>query len=174
MLELSYWSSALFSGSTSSFALKQHTQIQGILASRYNCRPEISKMGRELQKWAEPPKWGVNSKSGQNLQNGAWTPKVGRTSKWGGVSSHKDFHHWLWVQPIVIDLHFKITLYILNIVSSLSKIKCCINQYFPWEESPKLVASGVRTGFWTSASWYKRESPTSSPTRRPYHTWSHQ
>ncbi len=30
--ELSSWSSALFSGSTSSFALKQHTQIQSILA----------------------------------------------------------------------------------------------------------------------------------------------
>ncbi len=29
---LSSWSSALFSGSTSSFALKQHTQIQSILA----------------------------------------------------------------------------------------------------------------------------------------------
>ncbi len=49
----------------------------------YNCRPEISKMGRELQKWAEPP-------------------KLGR------VYSRKDFHHWLWLQPIVIDLHFKI------------------------------------------------------------------
>ncbi len=58
-------------------------------------------MGRELQKWAEPPKW-------------------------GGVSSRKDFHHWLWLQPIVIDLHFKITLYKLNIVSSLSKIKYAI------------------------------------------------
>ncbi len=53
-------------------------------------------MGREIQKWAEPPKW-------------------------GGVSSRKDFHHWLWLQPIVIDLHFKITLYKLNIVFSLSK-----------------------------------------------------
>ncbi len=90
--------------------------------SRYNCRSEISKMGRELQKWAEPPKW-------------------------GGVSSRKDFHHWLWLQPIVIDLHFKITLYKLKIVSSLSKI----NQYSPWEQSPKLVVSGVRTGVWTSA-----------------------
>ncbi len=58
-------------------------------------------MGRELQKWAEPPKW-------------------------SGVSSRKDFHHWLWLQPIVIDLHFKITLYKLNIVSSLSKIKYAI------------------------------------------------
>ncbi len=58
-------------------------------------------MGRELQKWAEPPKW-------------------------GGVSSRKDFHHWLWLQPIVIDLHFKIKLYKLNIVSSLSKIKYAI------------------------------------------------
>ncbi len=66
--------------------------------SRYNCRPEISKMRRELQKWAEPPKWG-------------W------------VYSRKDFHYWLWLQPIVIDLHFKITLYKLKIVSSLSKIK---------------------------------------------------
>ncbi len=64
-----------------------------INSSRYNCRPEISKMGRELQKWAEPPKW-------------------------CGVSSRKDFHHWLWLQPIVIDLHFKIKLYKLNIVSS--------------------------------------------------------
>ncbi len=60
-------------------------------------------MGLELQKWAEPPKW-------------------------GGVSSRKDFHHWLWLQPIVIDLHFKKqqTLYKLNIVSSLSKIKYAI------------------------------------------------
>ncbi len=66
------------------------------------------------------PKWGVNSKSGQNLQN--------------GVGSLR-FHHWLWLQPIVIDLHFKITLYKLNIVSSLFKIK-------------KLVASGVQTGVW--------------------------
>ncbi len=32
MRSLSSWSSALFSGSTSSFALKQHTQIQGVLA----------------------------------------------------------------------------------------------------------------------------------------------
>ncbi len=39
-------------------------------------------MGRELQKWAEPPKW-------------------------GGVSSRKEFHHWLWLQPIVIDLTFQ-------------------------------------------------------------------
>ncbi len=31
------------------------------ISSRYNCRPEISKMGRELQKWAEPPKWGGGS-----------------------------------------------------------------------------------------------------------------
>ncbi len=62
-------------------------------ASRYNCRPEISKMGRELQNCAEPPKW-------------------------GGVSSRKAFHHWLWLQPIVIDLHFKIKLYKLNIASS--------------------------------------------------------
>ncbi len=50
--------------------------------SRYNCRPEISKMGRELQKWAEPPKW--------------------------GGSLRANFHDWLWLQPIVIDLHFKI------------------------------------------------------------------
>ncbi len=57
------------------------------------------------------PKWGVNSKSGQNLQN--------------GVGSLR-FHHWLWLQPIVIDLHFKITLYKLNIVSSLFKIKYAI------------------------------------------------
>ncbi len=62
------------------------------------CKPEISKMGRELQMWAEPPKW-------------------------GGVSSRNDFYHWLWLQPIVIDLYFKIALYILNIVSSLSKTK---------------------------------------------------
>ncbi len=54
-------------------------------------------MGRELQNWAELPKW-------------------------GGVSSRKDFHHRLWLQPIVLDLHFKIPLYKLNIVSSLSKI----------------------------------------------------
>ena len=70
----------------------------------YNCRPEISKMGRELQNWAEPPKW-------------------------GGVSSRKDFHHWLWLQPIVIDLHFKIKFYKLNIVSSsfyFHKIKYAI------------------------------------------------
>ncbi len=53
--------------------------------SRYNCRPEISNRGRELHNWAEPPKW-------------------------GGVSLRKDFHHWLWHQPNVIDLHFKITL----------------------------------------------------------------
>ncbi len=64
-----------------------------IFSSRYNCRPEISKMGRELKNWADPPKW-------------------------GGVSSRKDSHHWLWLQPIVIDLHFKIKLYKLNIVSS--------------------------------------------------------
>ncbi len=65
------------------------------------CSYTYLEMGRELQKWAEPPKW-------------------------GGVSSRKDFHHWLWLQPIVIDLHFKITLYKLNIVSSLSKIKYAI------------------------------------------------
>ncbi len=58
-------------------------------------------MGREFQKWAEPPKW-------------------------DGVSSCKDFQDWLWLQPIVIDLHFKITLYKLNIVSSLSKIKYAV------------------------------------------------
>ncbi len=58
-------------------------------------------MRRELQKWAEP-------------------------TKWGGVSLRKVFHHWLWLQPVVIYLHFKITLYIFNIVSSLSKIKYAI------------------------------------------------
>ncbi len=66
-----------------------------------NCRSEISKMGRELQKWAEPPKW-------------------------GGVYSRKDFHHWLWLQPIVIDLLFKIKFYKLKIVSSWSNIKYAV------------------------------------------------
>lgn len=57
------------------------------------------------------PKRAVNSK------NWAEPPR------WGRVSFRKDFHHWLWLQPIVTDLHFKIKLYKLNIVSRSSKIK---------------------------------------------------
>ncbi len=92
--------------------------------SRYNWWLEISKMGRELQKWAAPPKW-------------------------GGVSSSKDFHHWLWLQPIVIDLHFKITLYKLNkILVYLNKI-CLYKSIFSLRAEPKA------RGQWCS-EWYKR------------------
>ncbi len=39
--------------------------------SSYNCRPEISKMGRKLQKWAEPPKWGrVSSRKDFTIGSG--------------------------------------------------------------------------------------------------------
>ncbi len=64
-----------------------------------------------------------------DLQNGAWTPKVSRTPKMGR-GLFVLFHHWLWLQPIVIDLHFKITLYILNIVSSYLKQKMLYKSIF--------------------------------------------
>ncbi len=45
---------------------------------------------------------------------------------------------WLWLQPIVIDLHFKITLYEFKHCSSLSRLKYVVlNQYFPLRGEPK-------------------------------------
>ncbi len=116
-------------------------------------------MGRELQKWAEPPKWGE-------------------------VSSHKNFHHWLWLQPIVIDLHFKMKLFKISMVSSCSKIKyaninilCESRAQRSWMEGPAFISllldpTEKRSGLMDTADEAPEGEETTARIRPEYHEGS--